>query len=82
MTGYGQFCPVSKAAEVVCQRWTPLIVREIWLLVLPELRRNTTVRKVLDWLVSVTKHDGKILLGSALQANPNPAFPQDYLATE
>ena len=29
MTGYGQFCPVSKAAEVVCQRWTPLILREV-----------------------------------------------------
>ncbi len=29
MSGYGQFCPVSKAAEVVCQRWTPLILREL-----------------------------------------------------
>lgn len=29
MTGYGQFCPVSKAAEVLCQRWTPLILREL-----------------------------------------------------
>jgi DNA-binding HxlR family transcriptional regulator len=29
MSGYGQFCPVSKAAEVVCERWTPLIVREL-----------------------------------------------------
>lgn len=29
MTGYGQFCPVSKAAEVVCERWTPLIIREL-----------------------------------------------------
>ncbi|MGH9007247.1 MAG: winged helix-turn-helix transcriptional regulator [Acidimicrobiales bacterium] len=29
MDGYGQFCPVSKAAEVVCRRWTPLIVREL-----------------------------------------------------
>jgi DNA-binding HxlR family transcriptional regulator len=27
--GYGQFCPVSKAAEVICQRWTPLILREL-----------------------------------------------------
>jgi DNA-binding HxlR family transcriptional regulator len=26
---YGQFCPLSKAAEVVCQRWTPLILREL-----------------------------------------------------
>ena len=26
--GYGQFCPVSMAAEVVCTRWTALILRE------------------------------------------------------
>lgn len=27
--GYGQFCPVSMAAEVLCTRWTMLIVREM-----------------------------------------------------
>ncbi|MGH6891314.1 MAG: winged helix-turn-helix transcriptional regulator [Dongiaceae bacterium] len=26
---YGQFCPVAMAAEVVCSRWTPLILREM-----------------------------------------------------
>ena len=26
---YGQFCPVAMAAEVVCTRWTPLIMREL-----------------------------------------------------
>ena len=26
---YGQFCPVAMAAEVVCSRWTALIVREL-----------------------------------------------------
>lgn len=31
MTEYGQFCPVSKAAEVICQRWTPLVLRELLL---------------------------------------------------
>jgi DNA-binding HxlR family transcriptional regulator len=29
MKGYGQFCPVAKAAEVFAERWTPLIVREL-----------------------------------------------------
>jgi DNA-binding HxlR family transcriptional regulator len=29
VTGYSQFCPVSKAAEILCQRWTPLILREL-----------------------------------------------------
>jgi len=27
--GYGQFCPVAMAAEIVCTRWTPLILREL-----------------------------------------------------
>jgi DNA-binding HxlR family transcriptional regulator len=26
---YGQFCPVSMAAEVVCSRWTLLVIREL-----------------------------------------------------
>ena len=31
MRGYGQFCPVAKAAEIFAERWTPLIMREILL---------------------------------------------------
>jgi DNA-binding HxlR family transcriptional regulator len=27
--GYGQFCPVSMAAEIFCSRWTPLVMREL-----------------------------------------------------
>lgn len=27
--GYGQFCPVAMAAEILCTRWTTLIVREL-----------------------------------------------------
>ncbi len=26
---YGQFCPVSMASEVICTRWTPLVLREL-----------------------------------------------------
>lgn len=29
MKGYGQFCPVAKAAEVIGERWTPLVIREL-----------------------------------------------------
>lgn len=28
--GYGQFCPIARAAEVLTTRWTPLIVRELY----------------------------------------------------
>jgi DNA-binding HxlR family transcriptional regulator len=31
MRGYGQFCPIAKAAEVFAERWTPLIMRELLL---------------------------------------------------
>ncbi len=29
MGGYGQFCPVAMAAEILTRRWTPLVVREL-----------------------------------------------------
>ena len=29
MRGYGQFCPVAKATEVIGERWTNLVVREL-----------------------------------------------------
>jgi DNA-binding HxlR family transcriptional regulator len=29
MKTYGDFCPISKAAEIFAQRWTPLILREL-----------------------------------------------------
>jgi DNA-binding HxlR family transcriptional regulator len=28
-SGYGQFCPVAKAAEILTERWTPLVLREL-----------------------------------------------------
>src|SRR5919198_2624548 len=31
MPGYGQFCPVAQAAEVLTERWTPLVIRELTL---------------------------------------------------
>ena len=31
MTGYGQFCPMAKAMEVLDERWTLLVVRELLL---------------------------------------------------
>ena len=27
--GYGQFCPVAMAAEIICSRWTALVIREL-----------------------------------------------------
>lgn len=30
MRGYGQFCPVAVASEIFAERWTPLILRELF----------------------------------------------------
>ncbi|MCM1982921.1 winged helix-turn-helix transcriptional regulator [Lyngbya confervoides] len=27
--GYGQYCPIARASEIVCERWTPLVLREL-----------------------------------------------------
>ena len=29
MAEYGQFCPIAQAAEVLTERWTPLVLREL-----------------------------------------------------
>jgi DNA-binding HxlR family transcriptional regulator len=29
MMRYGQFCPIAKAAEIVAERWTPLVIHEL-----------------------------------------------------
>jgi len=29
MSGYGQFCPIAKTSEILGQRWTNLIIREL-----------------------------------------------------
>jgi DNA-binding HxlR family transcriptional regulator len=41
MKGYGQFCPVAKAAEILTERWTPLVLREL----LSGSRRFNDLRK-------------------------------------
>lgn len=29
MKGYGQFCPVAQACELLCERWTVILIREL-----------------------------------------------------
>jgi len=29
MKGYGQYCPIAQAAEILTERWTPLVLREL-----------------------------------------------------
>lgn len=41
MTGYGQYCPVARAAEILAERWTLLILRDL----LGGSRRFNEIRK-------------------------------------
>ena len=29
MRTYGQFCPIARASELIAERWTPIIVRNL-----------------------------------------------------
>ena len=51
----------------------PIIVREIWLMVLPEVRRSPVVRKVIDWIAQVTKRYGSDLYGAPLKSRSSNA---------
>ena len=31
MRTYGQYCPIARAAEILAERWTPLILRNLLL---------------------------------------------------
>lgn len=50
MKGYGQFCPIAVASEIVAERWTPLILREV---ILNQSRRFEEIRQGLP-LISRT----------------------------
>jgi DNA-binding HxlR family transcriptional regulator len=41
MMHYGQFCPLAKAAEIVAERWTPLVIQEL----LAGSRRFSDIRR-------------------------------------
>jgi len=29
MRNYGQFCPIARGSEILAERWTPIIVRNV-----------------------------------------------------
>lgn len=31
MKTYGQFCPIARASEIIAERWTPIIIRNLLL---------------------------------------------------
>jgi len=41
MRTYGQFCPVARTSELLAERWTPIIIRNL----LNECRTFTEIRQ-------------------------------------
>jgi len=61
MPDYGQFCPVSRGAEIFAERWTPLILRELLngshrfselQLGLPRISRNLLAQRLVSLATS------------------------------
>jgi DNA-binding HxlR family transcriptional regulator len=77
--GYGQFCPVSMAAEIVCTRWTALVLRELLCgsTRFNDIRRG--VPKMSPTLLS--KRLKELESAGIIAADPRPGGMMDYRLT-
>lgn len=78
--GYGQFCPVSMAAEVVCTRWTALVLREL----LAGSTRFTDIRRGVPKMspTLLSKRLKELEGAGVLTAEPRANGNVDYQLTE
>lgn len=79
-SGYGQFCPVSMAAEILCSRWTVVLLREM-----PcgstrfnDLRRG--LPRMSPTLLS--KRLKELELAGVIRSTPTAAGISEYVLTE
>jgi hypothetical protein len=73
MRGYGQFCPVAIASEIFAERWTPLVVRELFcgsrrfnelVIGLPRIPRSVLVQRLRSLETAGVNWGGTALIGS------------------
>jgi DNA-binding HxlR family transcriptional regulator len=79
VVGYGQFCPVAKTSELLCERWVPLIVREL----LCGSRRFGEIQRGVP-LISpalLTKRLRQLEAGGVIERVPS-GHGSDYVLTE
>ncbi|MFP3940336.1 MAG: winged helix-turn-helix transcriptional regulator [Thermoanaerobaculia bacterium] len=79
MKGYGQFCPLALAAEVVGERWTPLVLRE---LILGARRFNDIHRGVPRMSPSLLSQRLKTLIKAGILERRHTGGRNEYLLTE
>jgi DNA-binding HxlR family transcriptional regulator len=81
MKGYGQFCPVAKAAEAVMGRWTPLVLRELLL----GARRFSEIRRGVPLMPRsmLVQRLEELAAAGLIEATPRPdRRGHDYTLTE
>lgn len=77
---YGQFCPVAMASEVLCARWTPLVIRE---LMCGSTRFNDLRRGVPRMSPSLlSKRLAELEAGGVISAVPDAKGVKEYHLTE
>lgn len=78
--GYGQFCPISMAAEVFCTRWTALVLREL----LCGSARFTDLRRGLPKMspTLLSKRLKELEAAGVIRTETRPDGNSDYLLTE
>ena len=71
MPSYGQFCPIAQASEVLTERWTPLVIRE---LALAGSRRFNDIQRGVPLMSSslLTKRLRQLEQAGIVERRPRP----------
>lgn len=79
-SGYGQFCPVSMAAEILCSRWTVVLLREM----LCGSTRFNDLRRGLPRMspTLLSKRLKELELVGVIRSVPTAAGLSEYVLTE
>ena len=79
-SGYGQFCPVSMAAEILCSRWTVVLLREM----LCGSTRFNDLRRGLPRMspTLLSKRLKELELAGVIRSVPTGAGLSEYVLTE
>ena len=68
MKGYGQFCPIAKASEVLGERWTHLVIRELIKIIERDCERQSIdTRHFVECLDTWQKRRGEIWVFGSTQ---------------
>lgn len=78
--GYGQFCPLAKAAELLCERWTMIVIREL----VAGSRQFNDLRRGLPLMSPslLSRRLKQLTEAGVIQRVPNNGSKKSYALTE